>query len=92
VIHIGYGFQRSLAGGEAVRAISLLPALVGHKFGFIYDMKIIDKSYAEGAFLRTKPVKRIPQMKLAEYIERGEIRFLYIYNSNPLASPQIKIA
>jgi len=66
--------------------------LVGHKFGFIYDMKIIDKSYAEGAFLRTKPVKRIPQMKLAEYIERGEIRFLYIYNSNPLASPQIKIA
>ncbi|KUH34664.1 dehydrogenase [Thermococcus celericrescens] len=86
VIHIGYGFQRSLAGGEAVRAIAILPALVGHRFGFIYDMKTIDKSYAEGAFLRTKPAKRIPQMKLAEYIERGEIKFLYIYNSNPLAS------
>ncbi|NJE31331.1 dehydrogenase [Thermococcus sp. 18S1] len=86
VIHIGYGFQRSLAGGEAVRAIAILPALVGHRFGFIYDMKTIDKSYAEGAFLRTKPTKRIPQMKLAEYIERGEIKFLYIYNSNPLAS------
>ncbi|AEH24668.1 molybdopterin-dependent oxidoreductase [Pyrococcus yayanosii] len=86
VIHIGYGFQRSLSGGEAVRAIAVLPALVGHRFGFIYDMKTIDKSYAEGAFLRTKPIKRIPQMKLAEYIERGEIKFLYIYNSNPLAS------
>ncbi len=86
VIHIGYGFQRSLAGGEAVRAIAILPALVGHRFGFIYDMKTIDKSYAEGAFLRSKPAKRIPQMKLAEYIERGEIKFLYIYNSNPLAS------
>ncbi|NJE61191.1 molybdopterin-dependent oxidoreductase [Thermococcus sp. 21S7] len=86
VIHIGYGFQRSLAGGEAVRAIAILPALVGHRFGFIYDMKTIDKSYAEGAFLRTKPAKRIPQMKLAEYIERGEIKFLYVYNSNPLAS------
>lgn len=86
VIHIGYGFQRSLAGGEAVRAISILPALVGHRFGFIYDMKTIDKSYAEGAFLRTKPARRIPQVKLAEYIERGKIRFLYIYNSNPLAS------
>ncbi|WP_258084246.1 molybdopterin-dependent oxidoreductase [Thermococcus thermotolerans] len=86
VIHIGYGFQRSLAGGEAVRAIAILPALVGHRFGFIYDMKTIDKSYAEGAFLRTKPAKRIPQMKLAEYIERGEIKFLYLYNSNPLAS------
>ena len=86
VIHIGYGFQRSLAGGEAVRAIALLPALVGHRFGFIYDMKTIDKSYAEGAFLRSKPAKRIPQMKLAEYIERGEVKFLYVYNSNPLAS------
>ncbi|WP_297507037.1 molybdopterin-dependent oxidoreductase [Thermococcus sp.] len=86
IIHIGYGFQRSLAGGEAVRAIAILPALVGHSFGFIYDMKTIDKSYAEGAFLRRKPTKRIPQMKLAEYIERGEIRFLYVYNSNPLAS------
>ncbi|AFL96058.1 putative formate dehydrogenase [Thermococcus cleftensis] len=86
VIHIGYGFQRSLAGGEAVRAISILPALVGHRFGFIYDMKTIDKSYAEGKFLRTKPARRIPQMKLAEYIERGEIKFLYVYNSNPLAS------
>ncbi|AJC72443.1 dehydrogenase [Thermococcus guaymasensis DSM 11113] len=86
VIHIGYGFQRSLAGGEAVRAISILPALVGHRFGFIYDMKTIDKSYAEGAFLRTKPAKRIPQVKLAEYLERGEIKFIYIYNSNPLAS------
>jgi len=86
IIHIGYGFQRSLAGGEAVRAIALLPALIGHRFGFIYDMKVIDKSYAEGAFLRTKSAKRVPQMKLAEYIERGEIRFLYVYNSNPLAS------
>jgi len=86
IIHIGYGFQRSLAGGEAVRAIAILPALVGHRFGFIYDMKTIDKSYAEGAFLRTKPAKRIPQMKLAEYIERGKIKFLYVYNSNPLAS------
>ncbi|MDV3103474.1 molybdopterin-dependent oxidoreductase [Thermococcus waiotapuensis] len=86
VIHIGYGFQRSLAGGDAVRAIAVLPALVGHRFGFIYDMKTIDKSYAEGAFLRSRPVKRIPQVKLAEYIEKGEIRFLYVYNSNPLAS------
>ncbi|WP_297549213.1 molybdopterin-dependent oxidoreductase [Thermococcus sp.] len=86
VIHIGYGFQRSLAGGEAVRAIAMLPALVGHRFGFIYDMKTIDKSYAEGAFLRTRPARRIPQMKLAEYLEKGDVKFLYVYNSNPLAS------
>lgn len=86
VIHIGYGFQRSFSGGEAIRAIAILPALVGHKFGFIYDMKIIDKSYAEGEFLRTRPARKIPQMELAEYIENGEIKFLYVYNSNPFAS------
>jgi len=86
VIHIGYGLQRSLAGGEAVRAIAILPALVGHKFGFIYDMKTIDKSYAQAKFLRTKPENLIPQMELAEAIEDGEVKFLYIYNSNPLAS------
>lgn len=86
IIHIGYGFQRSLAGGEGVRAVSLLPALVGHKFGFIYDMVTIDKSYAEGKFLRTEPENPLPQMELAEAIESGEIKFLYIYNSNPLAS------
>ncbi|MFA4669006.1 molybdopterin-dependent oxidoreductase [Pyrococcus kukulkanii] len=86
VIHIGYGLQRSLAGGEAVRAIAILPALVGHKFGFIYDMKTIDKSYAQAKFLRTKPENQIPQMELAEAIEDGEVKFLYIYNSNPLAS------
>ncbi len=60
--------------------------MVGHRLGFIYDMKTIDRSYAEGAFLRTRPARRIPQMKLAEYIERGEVGFLYVYNSNPLAS------
>ncbi|ASJ16850.1 dehydrogenase [Thermococcus chitonophagus] len=86
IIHIGYGFQRSLAGGEAVRAIAILPALVGHKFGFIYDMKTIDKSYAQAKFLRTKPENRIPQMELAEAIEDGKVKFLYIYNTNPLAS------
>jgi len=86
VIHIGYGLQRSFMGGEAVRAIAILPALVGHKFGFIYDMKTIDKSYAEGEFLRARPVKRIPQIKLAEFIENGDIKFLYIYSANPLAS------
>lgn len=37
IIHIGYGFQRSLTGGEGVRAIGILPALVGHRFGFIHE-------------------------------------------------------
>ncbi|MBC7115191.1 MAG: molybdopterin-dependent oxidoreductase [Archaeoglobi archaeon] len=85
VIHIGLGFQRTLNGGESVRAISMLPALVGHPRGFIYSHSI-DKSYAEGVHLRRGELKKIPQMKIAEAIENGDVRFLYIYNSNPLAS------
>jgi len=59
VIHIGLGFQRTLNGGESVRAISMLPALVGHPRGFIYSHSI-DKSYAEGLHLRKGELRRIP--------------------------------
>jgi len=87
VIHLGYGFQKSFEGGEAVRAISILPALTGHKIGFLYDMKVgIDTDYVSGTFLRTKEIRKIPQMLLHEYLKRDEIKFLFVYNANPLAS------
>ena len=87
IIHLGYGFQKSFEGGEAVRAISLLPALVGHRIGFLYDIKVgIDINYVSGTFLRTKEMRLIPQMLLHEYLRRDEIKFLFVYNANPLAS------
>ncbi|MCD6449940.1 MAG: molybdopterin-dependent oxidoreductase, partial [Thermotogaceae bacterium] len=88
VIHIGYGFQRSRNGGTSVLSVGILPVLSGHKCGFLYDMKTLDKSYAEGRFLRKTPIKTIPQMKIAEYIENGDIEMVYIYDANPLNSHQ----
>lgn len=46
-------------GGEVVRVIVIFFVFVGYFFGFIYDMKMIDKFYVEGVFLRIKFVKRI---------------------------------
>ena len=86
VIHIGYGFQRSINGGEAVRAISILPALVGKKRGFIYSNRILPRKYVRGEFLRKRKGYRIRQVELADFIENGKIKFIYIYGSNPLAT------
>ena len=86
VIHIGYGFQRSVNGGEAVRAISILPALVGKRRGFIYSTRILPREYVRGEFLRKKKGYRIRQVELADFIENGKIKFIYIYGSNPLAT------
>ncbi|MEO0228765.1 MAG: molybdopterin-dependent oxidoreductase [candidate division WOR-3 bacterium] len=87
VIHIGYGFQRSLEGPQAVAFISYLPLLVGHLPGFIYDMNVgLDKEYVKALHLRTEPPNFIYQSELSEAIEKGKVKFLFIYNSNPMAT------
>ncbi len=86
IVHIGYGFQRTQNGGEAVRAISILPALVGKKRGFIYSNRILPKEYVRGEFLRRKKGYKITQLELADYIEEGKIKFIFIYGTNPLAT------
>lgn len=87
VIHIGYGFQRSLEGPWAVAFISYLPLLVGHLPGFIYDMNIgLDKEYVKASHLRTEPANFVYQSDLASAIEKGEVKLIFIYNANPLAT------
>ncbi len=88
VIHIGYGFQRAVRGGQAVWAVSILPALAGRKSGFIYDMKVLRKDYAEGRFLRKSSVRFVPQMKVADEILSGKVETVFVYNANPLVSSQ----
>ena len=86
VIHIGYGFQRGKRGGESISLIGLIPVISQGRCSFIYDMKVLDKSYAEGQFLREKGLNLIPQMKIYEHMEKGDIKMLYIYNSNPAST------
>lgn len=88
IIFIGYGLQRRIGGGEAVRAISLLPALIGIHRGFYYsntDGLLIDMQYLTGSFLGV-PSRTIPQSKIGEYIYNGEFKFIYIHLTNPAAT------
>ena len=86
IVHIGYGFQRTINGGEAVRAISILPALIGKKRGFIYSNRILPRNYVRGISLRKKRGYRITHMELADYIEDEKIKFVFIYGTNPFST------
>ncbi len=86
VIHIGYGFQRTLNGGDTVKTISLLPALAGKLRGFIYSNRILPREYVRGEFLRKEDGHKINQLELADSIEDGRVKFIFIYGTNPLAT------
>lgn len=86
VIMIGIGLQKSLFGAEAVRAVSLLPVLLGYHRGFYYSNskgRFIDFGYLTGENLTAKKGRIVSQVALAERLEAGEFRFIYIVGMNP---------
>ncbi|MFW9991571.1 MAG: molybdopterin-dependent oxidoreductase [Candidatus Odinarchaeota archaeon] len=83
---IGIGLQKSLQGAEAVRAISLIPAILGLHRGFFYSNKtkfLVDSSYLTGENLVDKQVKVVSQVALSKFVEQGDFKFIYIYGMNP---------
>jgi len=86
VTMIGIGMQKSLHGAESVRAISLIPALIGLHRGFYYTNSKgwnVDLSYLNGQSLTDKKIKVVSQVALGRHLERGEFKLIYIYNMNP---------
>ncbi len=82
-VHIGYGFQRNIKGGLAVKTIAYMMHLLGMDGNFIYDAKHgIDYVYLGG----TPRGRIINQVNLARELERNDIRMLFVYNTNPLNS------
>ncbi len=88
VIHMGYGLQRRKNGGDIVRAISFLPALVGLHRGFIYGNSYfpLDLNYLEARHLAPKDQKWYNMVPLGKILEQNDIRMLIIFNANPLAT------
>ncbi|MHA2405237.1 MAG: molybdopterin-dependent oxidoreductase [Candidatus Hermodarchaeia archaeon] len=85
-IMIGFGMQKSLNGAEAVRAISLLPALIGKHRAFCYSNGqafSIDFDYITGEGITTTPHKIVSQVKLGQHLQEGAFKFVFIYNMNP---------
>ncbi|RLF67507.1 MAG: hypothetical protein DRN26_02165, partial [Thermoplasmata archaeon] len=79
-IHIGYGFQRRVGGGEAVKAIAYLPVLIGDPSAFYYDFSPeVDLEIA----LNVKNSPRISFSKFIELLDEGA-DLVFIMSMNPL--------
>jgi anaerobic selenocysteine-containing dehydrogenase len=88
IINIGFGLQKQVNGSEIVRAICLLPALIGVPRGFYYcnSERDFDKAYLKGAHLRSnEPVKYVSS-QLGRNLLSKSIRLLFVYNANPVAT------
>ena len=95
LLWIGQGFQRQPRGGNAVRAVALLPALTGNigrpGSGFLYlngaGNRAIDEDYLAGVALRRAMPEPISHMELAARLEdRERSRALFCWNINIAAS------
>jgi len=87
-IMIGYGMQRNRNGGEMVRAISIMPALIGQPRGFFYstDIDDFDRGYLEGTSLISRKKVTHNMVDLGRTLDSGKIKMMFVYNSNPLAT------
>jgi anaerobic selenocysteine-containing dehydrogenase len=82
---IGIGLQKAREGAESVRAIALLPALVGRHRGFFYSNSAgyaVDEAYLRGQSMTT-PGNVVSQVGLGEHLAAGRFRFIFIAHMNP---------
>lgn len=93
-IRVGYGMTRNESGGNAVRAITLLPALTGawqHQGGgaaiSTSGAFMLNTTRYSGLHLRRSGVRHINQNHLASALElqHDPVRALFVFNSNPAA-------
>jgi anaerobic selenocysteine-containing dehydrogenase len=87
-IMMGYGMQRQRNGGDMIRAIACLPALIGENRGFFYstDLGDFDIDYIEGASLTSRRKTYHNMVDIGRTLESGKIKMIFVYNSNPLAT------
>ncbi len=97
LLWLGQGFQRQSFGGNAMRAVGLLPAATGNigKYGsgFLYlngwDKRGIDASYLTGAHLSRTSAPSISHMDLAGRLEATDAKALLTWNNNiAVSSPE----
>jgi len=94
---MGQGFQRQSFGGNAMRAVGLLPAATGnigrYGAGFLYlngwDTRGVDAAYLTAAHLKLGSAQTISHMDLARRLESPETKGLITWNNNiAVSSPE----
>ncbi|MGH9524249.1 MAG: molybdopterin-containing oxidoreductase family protein [Terriglobales bacterium] len=94
-IRLNYGIQRSDNGGSAVRAVCMLPCLIGawKDLGGGLQLSVSDgynlnKKALHGEDLQPKPTRIVNMVELAKALNELDdppVKALYVYNSNPAA-------
>ncbi|MFQ5963190.1 MAG: molybdopterin-dependent oxidoreductase [Candidatus Scalinduaceae bacterium] len=90
-IHLGFGIQKHLYGGEAVRTIALLAPLVsGFRVHYSNTDREIDLGFLQGKHLAkqdpTGKQKTYNMAQLGRVLETGEVKLLFVFNTNPLVN------
>jgi anaerobic selenocysteine-containing dehydrogenase len=97
LLWMGQGFQRQSFGGNAMRAVALLPAATGNlgKYGagFLYlngwDTRGVDAAYLTAAHLKPASALTISHMDLASRLESPETKAIITWNNNiAVSSPE----
>jgi anaerobic selenocysteine-containing dehydrogenase len=86
---VGIGLQKSLQGAQAVRAISLLPVLLGQHRGFYYTNsrgRYIDYSYISGEALTDTERDVVSQVALGRHLDKERFKFVYVNGTNPAST------
>ena len=93
LLWMGQGFQRQTFGGNAMRAVGLLPAATGNigKYGagFLYlngwDTRGVDVNYLTATHFNTRPSPMVSHMDLVAHLEK-DAEALVTWNNNIAAS------
>ncbi len=82
---IGFALGRTFQGGKAISMISAIPSLLGIKRGFYYSNSSygINFSYLRGT---SKASRVVGMADVYKEVEKGNITFMFVWNSNPLHS------
>jgi anaerobic selenocysteine-containing dehydrogenase len=83
---IGIGLQKCDCGADQARAVALIPALLGQHRGFFYSngaATFFDDSGLSGKTLAPSDQRIVSQVGLADALQRGAFRFVYVNCANP---------
>jgi anaerobic selenocysteine-containing dehydrogenase len=92
-IHLGFGIQKHLYGGEAVRTIALLPPLVGgYRVHYSNTDRELDLGFLQGIHFTRMESSKIqnPHLynmaQLGRVLQTGEVKLLFVFNTNPMVN------
>ncbi len=83
---IGYGLQHCSNGADQVRAVAMIPSVLGIHRGFFYgndSAYLLDRSLISGKSLTAKKPKIIQQVAVADHVKRGDFSVVYVSCMNP---------